>query len=101
MWREAHVPELPRIVDDLGIGAFFHIVLTSGIVGYEKPHDRMFEAAVANSVPARPIWMLGDNVHADCLPVGAFGARAILVRATGDFDPRAEDLWQALAVIES
>src|SRR5215467_5321114 len=41
-WRQMivsnHVPELRQIVDGLGIGSFFHVVVSSAVVGYEKPH---------------------------------------------------------------
>lgn len=57
-WRHVivsnHVPELADIVADLGIQALFADVITSGLVGYEKPHARMFETAVRCSIPARP-----------------------------------------------
>ena len=82
-WRHVivsnHVPELADIVAGLGIRAFFADVITSGLVGYEKPHARMFEAAVRCAIPGAPVWMIGDNPECDCHPVGAFGANAILI----------------------
>lgn len=63
-----HVPELQEIVDALGIGRVFHAVLSSGVIGYEKPHARMFEAALELTVPGAPVWMVGDSVEADCVP---------------------------------
>jgi putative hydrolase of the HAD superfamily len=104
-WRQVivsnHIPELTEIVDTLGIGTLIHAVLSSGVVGYEKPHARMFEAAVECTAPGAPIWMVGENVDADCLPASAFGAKAILVRTVAAFERRADDLWAALGVIES
>jgi hypothetical protein len=45
-----------------------------------------------------PIWMLGDDEEADCLPV----QKAILVRNTArTHDLQAKDLWGALDIIES
>ena len=103
-WRHVivsnHVPELAEIVADLGIRAFFADVITSGLVGYEKPHAQMFEAALRRAIPGSPIWMIGDNPECDCDPVGAFGASAILVRAaTPAFEHHAADLWQAAKLI--
>jgi putative hydrolase of the HAD superfamily len=95
-----HVPELEAIVTDLGIRRFFRAVLTSAIVGYEKPHARMFEAALQHSVPNRPVWMIGDNVELDCIASEAFGAKAILVRSARTFVRHAPDLWAALNIIE-
>ncbi len=105
-WRHVivsnHVPELTDIVADLGIRAFFADVITSGQVGYEKPHAQMFEAALRCAIPGAPIWMIGDNPECDCDPVGAFGANAILVRAaTPAFGRHAADLWQAARLIAS
>jgi putative hydrolase of the HAD superfamily len=103
-WRHVivsnHVPELADVVAGLGIGAFFADVITSGLVGYEKPHAHMFQAAVRSAIPGAPIWMIGDNVECDCHPVRAFGAEAILVRAaTPAFERHAADLWQAARLI--
>jgi FMN phosphatase YigB (HAD superfamily) len=89
-----------RHVAGLGISTFFSDVITSGLVGYEKPHARMFEAAVRSSIPGCPIWTIGDNVECDCHPVRAFGAEAILVRATArSFERHAADLWHAPRLI--
>lgn len=103
-WRHVivsnHVPELADVVAGLGISAFFADVITSGLVGYEKPHAQMFEAAVRSAIPGAPIWMIGDNVECDCHPVRAFGAKAILVRAAApSFERHAADLWQAARLI--
>jgi putative hydrolase of the HAD superfamily len=103
-WRHVivsnHVPELADIVAGLGIGAFFADVITSGLVGYEKPHAQMFEAAAHRTIPGAPIWMIGDNAECDCHPVRAFGANAILVRAAAPaFERHAADLWQAARLI--
>jgi putative hydrolase of the HAD superfamily len=104
-WRHVivsnHVPELDAIVDALGIRRFFHAVISSALIGYEKPHARMFEAALALTVPGAPIWMVGDNVDADCVPAASFGANAILVRTLGTFERRAPDLRAALDMIQS
>lgn len=73
-WRHVivsnHVPELEDIVANLGIRSFFTDVITSGLIGYEKPHAQMFEAALRCAVPGAPIWMIGDNQECDCDPVG-------------------------------
>ena len=105
-WRHVivsnHVPELADIVTGLGIREFFADVVTSGLVGYEKPHRRMFEAALRCAIPGAPIWMIGDNPECDCHPVGAFGANAILVRAAEpSFERHAADLWQVATLITS
>lgn len=95
-----HVPELPEIVTGLGIGDFFADVLTSGLVGYEKPYAAIFEEALRCAMPGAPIWMIGDNPQCDCQPVAAFGASAILVRtAEPTFERYAADLRDAASLI--
>jgi len=98
-----HVPELQQLVADLGLMSFFDGVVSSGVVGYEKPHERLFAAAMCAAGPARPIWMIGDNVDADCSPVRGLGHHAVLVRCgtAGAFTPQASDLMAALDIIES
>jgi putative hydrolase of the HAD superfamily len=103
-WRHVivsnHVPELDDIVAGLGIRASFADVITSGRVGYEKPHAHMFEAAVRCAIPGAPIWMIGDNPNCDCHPVRAFGANAILIRASAPAVERhAANLWEAARLI--
>ncbi len=104
-WRQIivsnHVPELATIVDALGIGRFFHTVITSGLIGYEKPHGRIFEAAIEHSVRGAPIWMIGDNLACDCDPVGAFGAGAILVRSVSPNVRCAENLTEVMKFLQS
>jgi putative hydrolase of the HAD superfamily len=86
----------------LALAGSFEAVITSGLVGYEKPHRRMFEAAREHSIPSAPIWMIGDNLTCDCLPVHAFGARGVLVRnPPAPYDRCAPDLWGALAMVEN
>src|SRR5437899_1696235 len=56
--------------------------------------------ALTHSVPPAPIWMIGDNVDADCLPAIFVGAKPILVRTAAAFERRADDLWAALELIQ-
>jgi putative hydrolase of the HAD superfamily len=98
-----HVPELDQLVADLGLRSFFDGVVSSGVVGYEKPHQRLFAHAMESTGAARPIWMIGDNVDADCIPVRALGHEAVLVRSAraGAFRHQASGLMAALEIIES
>jgi len=105
-WRHVmvsnHVPELPELVEGLGLARHFAAIVTSGIVGYEKPHPRMFEVARMHTIPGKPVWMIGDNLVSDCLSVASLGVTAILVRAGAEprYERQAEDLWGALRLIE-
>ena len=105
-WRSLivsnHVPELESLVSDLGLTQLFESIVCSGVVGYEKPHPFLFEEALRRTGADRPIWMIGDNASADCVPVRAMGNNAVLVRNTANsmFEQRADDLRGALDLIE-
>ena len=99
-WRCAivsnHVPELNAVCDGLGISAHVDWVLTSGITGYEKPHDTVIDLALDRTT-RRPVWMIGDSVEADCLPFVRRGIGAVLVRRDDDrFEPRYDTLIAAV-----
>jgi len=106
-WRQVivsnHIPELPQLVEGLGLARHFTAVVTSGIVGYEKPHEQMFEAARAHTTPGKPVWMIGDNLVSDCLAVARLGVQAILVRLPADppYERQAQDLWGVLRFVSA
>lgn len=74
-----HVPELPEIVEALGLGDLVRLVISSAAIGHEKPHAEAFRHALVGVDPAR-CWMVGDNPRADVEGASAVGMRAILVR---------------------
>lgn len=76
-----HVPELPMLVTALGLPV--DAVVTSAAVGWEKPHPRMFAAALAAAGHPDEVWMVGDNAVADVAGAEAAGIPAILVRGEG------------------
>jgi putative hydrolase of the HAD superfamily len=86
-WRHVivsnHIPELPAIVEHLGLRRLVDAVVNSAETGYEKPHPEMF--AIARRVAGDPgeLWMVGDNPTADVAGAEAVGIRAILVRRDG------------------
>jgi putative hydrolase of the HAD superfamily len=82
-WRHIivsnHVPELESIVDGLGLKCHFDHVITSGVVGYEKPHRRMFDYAIELAGEQnKPMWMIGDNPIADIAGAKSLGIKGIL-----------------------
>jgi len=105
-WSQAilsnHVPELPAIVEYLGLAPYLLRVMTSAQMGYEKPHPRIFELALEETGQADVLWMVGDSYCADVHGPEVLGLRAILVRSQ---HPKAryacEDLVEVASLIES
>jgi putative hydrolase of the HAD superfamily len=86
-WRHVllsnHVPELGRIVDGLDLGGYIEDVLCSAVTGYEKPHPEAFAGALRLRRNREPVWMVGDNPHADVEGAERAGIPALLVRTNG------------------
>lgn len=96
-----HVPELPGLVDALGLGDEVEAVFTSAATGFEKPHPHAFALALAElGCEPSEAWMVGDNPVADLEGGRAAGMRAVLVRGE-EAGPglRAAGLTQAAALI--
>ena len=81
-----HVPELPDIVDHLGLNAWISSVHCSAQTGYEKPHPEAFRLVLSALPQDADVWMVGDSMEADVLGAEAQGIKGILVRRP---DPRA------------
>ena len=89
-WNHAilsnHVPELPSLIDGLGLSSLICRIVNSADTGFEKPHPGAFQAVLAMLEAPGEIWMIGDNIRADVLGAESVGLPAILVRSD---DPRA------------
>jgi putative hydrolase of the HAD superfamily len=108
-WKQVilsnHVPELPEIADGLGLTSLVSEVITSALVGFEKPHAGIFRYAL-QCTGARPqvddVWMIGDNFVADVGGARAMGLEAILVRKEHPEAERyAPDLDGVLRILSS
>ncbi|MEU6270729.1 HAD family hydrolase [Saccharopolyspora shandongensis] len=101
-----HVPELPSIVDSLGLHGYFERIFTSAAIGFEKPHPESYGTAIRAIGPARSTWMIGDNPEADCRGAERRGIKGILLRrephderTPAAIERCASDLRQAVAMI--
>jgi putative hydrolase of the HAD superfamily len=97
-----HVPELPSIVEYLGLMGFIQRIHNSAETGFEIPNPEAF-LKVRRSLPAQTeIWMVGDSATVDVLGAEEVGIPAILVRRP---DPRVqrycERLEDLFEIIES
>jgi putative hydrolase of the HAD superfamily len=74
-----HVPELVDIVEGLGLGPMVGRVVSSGVIGYEKPNPEAYRH-VLDGVDPSACAMVGDNPVADVEGATAAGMQAVLVR---------------------
>jgi putative hydrolase of the HAD superfamily len=75
-----HVPELPLLVEALGLTPHMAKVFNSATLGYEKPHPKSFGAVLGAFPDAAATVMVGDNYAVDVQGAKAAGLSAILVR---------------------
>lgn len=90
-----HYPELPAVLDSLGLAPFFRAVVVSGLFGYDKPRPEIFEEARRAAGFPEECFMIGDNPEADVEGGLAAGMTAVLVR--GDRPSRADLTAKTLA----
>lgn len=84
-WRHAilsnHTPDLPALINALGISGHFTLCITSAAIGFEKPHPQAFRYALeAMGNPGQAI-MIGDNPVADIQGASRVGIPSILVHS--------------------
>ena len=105
-WRHVilsnHIPELPGIVDSLGLSAYIDFCITSAISGYEKPHPAAFKNALTLTGNPDAVWMVGDNLIADIQGAESMGIPAILVHNPnpGNASNYARNLQEAVPIID-
>lgn len=69
-----------------GLRPYFHAVIDSAVVGFEKPDPRIFQHAVAESgADPRAVLHVGDLLHADVHGARAAGLHALLLDPFGDW----------------
>jgi len=102
-WRHVilsnHVPELPNLVRELGVLPLFDDVISSALIGYEKPHPEAFAIALRAAGDPDEAWMVGDNPVNDVQGAEAAGLPAILVRREGEARHRCEDLQGVVQIL--
>lgn len=75
-----HNPELPLLLERLGLSSYFATVFNSAQTGYEKPNPKAFRAVMDWAGPETTMWMIGDNFGVDILGALEVGLPGILVR---------------------
>ena len=75
-----HVPELPILLERLGLSGSFVKVFNSAETGYEKPNPKAFRMVMEFISPGAKAWMIGDSFTSDVLGAYEVGLPGILVR---------------------
>lgn len=75
-----HIPELPEIVEQLGLSLYLSGCISSANVGYEKPNPKIFYYALEKYNYPKETWMIGDSVVADIIGAKTVGMKSVLVR---------------------
>jgi len=97
-----HVPELPRIVEGVGLSPHISRCFNSAEIGYEKPHRAAFEHLLSHIPAGSTVRMIGDSMVADVLGAEAAGIPAILVRKPHpDAQRYAPDLAGLFKILEA
>lgn len=76
-------PELPVVVENLGLGKYFAGYFVSSAVGYEKPRVELFQRALQAAGNPGIRYMIGDNPIADIRGGHDVGMRTVLVHMAG------------------
>jgi len=77
---------LPSLFDALGLAPFFESVVISSVVGYEKPHPRIFEIALEQtSLQPNEVLYVGDDPFLDYQAAKKAGLHALHLDRAGRF----------------
>lgn len=79
-------PELPIIINDLGLAEYFVDYVVSANIGYEKPRFEIFQYALNIADFPDICYMIGDNPIADIQGGKVAGMKTILVHRENVFD---------------
>ncbi len=95
---------LERLLDLLGVTAYFKVRVISGVEGMEKPDPRIFQLALERAgVSAAESVYVGDNPVFDVEPAAAVGMLPVLIDRRGRYpdapDPRITSMDQLPAVL--
>lgn len=97
-----HVPELPDIVEALGLAGLIEAIHNSAETGYEKPHPEAFRTVLRALPGGTTVWMIGDSIAADVVGAERVGIPAILVRKiSAEARICCEELASLVGVVES
>jgi putative hydrolase of the HAD superfamily len=94
--------EIDAVLQRCGIADCFQSITDSGIVGYEKPHPEIFEAALREmkADPGESLYV-GDVYSFDYVGASRFGMRAVLFDVSGAYREREFPRVESMADLEA
>ena len=94
--------KIAGVLERSGIADCFETITDSGIVGKEKPHPAIFEAALSSMrvTPPESIY-IGDVYSVDYLGATRFGMQAVLFDVAGAYKENGLPRVESLAELES
>jgi REG-2-like HAD superfamily hydrolase len=91
---------LPELLHALDLVRHFDFIAASARIGFEKPHPRIFEWALAQAnVPPEAVLHVGDHLDADIEGARGVGIDAVLIDRAGRH--AADDLPNGVPVIRT
>src|SRR3954447_4097510 len=94
--------KIAEVLAHCGISDCFESITDSGIVGKEKPHPAIFDAAIRTlGVPADESIYIGDVYSVDYLGATRFGMQSILFDVAGAYRDRGLPRVESLEELES
>lgn len=72
-------PELPEMMERMGLASFFSGYVVSAQIGYDKPRHEVFDYALKLAAYPQRSFMIGDNPVADIEGANRMGIPSILV----------------------
>jgi len=94
-----HVPELPQILNHLGLTSRVESIHNSAEMGFEKPNAQAFQHVTDSLPPGATVWMIGDSMEADVRGAESVGIKAILGRRPHAQAARYTDTLGGIAAI--
>jgi putative hydrolase of the HAD superfamily len=94
--------KIADVLERCGIGDCFETITDSGIVGKEKPHPAIFEAALRSlGVPAQESLYTGDVFSVDYVGATRVGMQAVLFDVVGAYKDKGLPRVESLAELET
>lgn len=89
-------PELPVIIQKMGLSDYFTDYIISSHIGYEKPHEGIFRYALRLAQDPEVCYMVGDNPVADIQGAHAAGIETVYVHPTASAPIEADHICSTL-----